>query len=553
VRQLVRAIQEDDEAVVAQIVRLSQSRRLFAPLAFTVGAFAMLFDGLKLLLANWRLMLVQVLPAVWIWLAMYDLKARVLHGRSLSVLRGPVLIPIGLAIVTITVACFFLNAVFAFAITQSRPPKIRPAYVAAQLHRVPIVLWGASVGVLLALATTVAPRWGNPWFALCLGVVIGVMMVCYVAVPSRLIGIKPVRSRRDKLTASALGAALGATVCTPPYLLGRLGILMLGSKYLLIPGIVALTLGFTLQAGATGAVRAIKMSLTLTAGILVIGLALVGSGCGKSATVSAIGGGQGKTRVLATTAATVSIPAVASPAHAVTASPSTLAATAQAGASPSNVGSSSPPAGSSATKSPATPSSVAPLPARPVIIQSPIPFGPKRKAEMVRYAVRHYGLITYRLIDPHVIVIHYTETPDFQATYDTFAPDVPDNELHELPNTCAHFVVDADGVIHQLVPLGIMCRHTVGLNWTAIGIEHVGYSDAEVLDRPRQMRASLRLVRWLRCRFHIPVAEVIGHNESLSSLYHHENVRLLRNQTHSDFDHIDMQVYRARLRAAGSC
>ncbi len=265
IRRLVLAIQEDDQALVEQILRLSRKRRLFAPLAFTVGAFAMLFDGLKLLLTNWRLTLVQVLPAVWIWLAMFDLKARVLHGKSFPTLRGPVLIPIGLAIVAITVACFFLNAVFAFAITQPRPPKIRLAYVTSRLHLAPIVLWGAAVGVLLALATTVAPRWGKPWFALCLGIVIGLMMICYVAVPSRLIGIKPARSRRDKLTASALGAALGATVCTPPYLLGRLGILMLGSKYLLIPGIVALTLGFTLQAGATGAVRAIKMSLTLTA------------------------------------------------------------------------------------------------------------------------------------------------------------------------------------------------------------------------------------------------------------------------------------------------
>ena len=33
-------------------------------------------------------------------------------------------------------------------------------------------------------------------------------------------------------------------------------------------GIIALTLGFTLQAGATGAVRAIKMSLKLTPGDL---------------------------------------------------------------------------------------------------------------------------------------------------------------------------------------------------------------------------------------------------------------------------------------------
>jgi hypothetical protein len=266
IERLVRAIQEDDEALVQSMVRLSRSRRLFAPLAFTVGAFAMLLDGLRLLLTNWRLTLVQVLPAVWIWLAMFDLKARVLRDKSFPELRGPILVPIALAIVAITAACFFLNALFAFAITRSRPPEIRPAYIAARLHLRPILAWGAAVGLLLAIATTIAPRWGRPWFALSLGGVIAVMMVCYVAVPARLIGVKPARSRREKLTASALGAALGTTVCTPPYLLGRLGILMLGSKVLLIPGIVALTIGFTLQAGATGAVRAIKMSLTLTSG-----------------------------------------------------------------------------------------------------------------------------------------------------------------------------------------------------------------------------------------------------------------------------------------------
>jgi hypothetical protein len=264
VLRLSRAIQEDDEAVVEQILRLSRSRRLFAPLAFTVGAFAMLLDGLKLLITNWRLTLVQVLPAVWIWLAMYDLKARVLHDKSFPELRGAVLIPLVLAIVGITVGAFFLNAVFAFAITRGGPPEIRPAAEEAKRRTLPISLWGGGVGLALAVSTLIAPRWGKPWFVLCLGIVVGVMMVCYVAVPSRLIGIKPGGSRRDKLTASALSTALGATVCTPPYLLGRLGILMLGSKLLLIPGIVALTLGFTLQAGATGAVRAIKMSAVLT-------------------------------------------------------------------------------------------------------------------------------------------------------------------------------------------------------------------------------------------------------------------------------------------------
>lgn len=192
---------------------------------------------------------------------------------------------------------------------------------------------------------------------------------------------------------------------------------------------------------------------------------------------------------------------------------------------------------------------------KPRIVWDPIPFGPERKAQMVAYVHRHYGSFmkpTWRLIDPHVIVIHYTDA-SYQSTWNTFANDVPDSELHELPATCAHFVIDTNGMIHQLVSLAIMCRHTVGLNWTAIGIEHVGYSDQQVLENPRQLAASLQLVRWLRCRFHIPIGGVIGHNESLTSPYHREDVAALRAQTHSDFDHADMRIYRRRLRALGAC
>ena len=267
VRSLVRAIEENDEAKVEEaILRLSRSRRVFAPLAFAIGAFALLFKGLRLLVSNWRLMLVQILPAMWIWLAMYDLKAHVLRGKSFNVLRGPVLIPIVLAIVTITVASFFLNAVFAFAILRPARVEIRAAVARARLHWLPIVISGATVGLLLGFSTMVVTRWGRPWFTLSLGIVVGVMMVSYVTVPARLIGAKRKQSRRDRLSTSVVGGALGATICTPPYILGRLGILMLGSSVLFIPGILVLAVGVTLQAGATGAVRAIKMSATLTTG-----------------------------------------------------------------------------------------------------------------------------------------------------------------------------------------------------------------------------------------------------------------------------------------------
>jgi hypothetical protein len=264
----VRAIQDNDEAKIEKaILRLSESRRVFAPLAFGVGAFVMLFDGLRLLVSNWRLTLVEILPAMWIWLAMLDLKAHTLHGHSFDVLRGPILIPLGLLIIAITVASFFLNALFAFAISRPGRPEVRPAAAQARQHLRPIIVSGAVVGAALAISTTVVTRWGRPWFTLSLGIVLGVMMVCYVAVPSRLIGVKPTHSRRDKLASTAVNGALSVVVCTPPYLLGRLGVLMLGSstRLILILGIVLLAVGITLQAGATGSVRAIKMSATLTA------------------------------------------------------------------------------------------------------------------------------------------------------------------------------------------------------------------------------------------------------------------------------------------------
>jgi N-acetylmuramoyl-L-alanine amidase len=148
-------------------------------------------------------------------------------------------------------------------------------------------------------------------------------------------------------------------------------------------------------------------------------------------------------------------------------------------------------AGGSPSARHAAKSATAREPRKPRIVWDPIPFGPERKAQMVAYVRRHYGSFmkpTWRLIHPH-------------------------------------------GTIHQLVSLGTMCRHTVGLNWTAIGIEHVGYSNDQVLDNHRQVTASLELVHWLSCRYKIKIKNVIGHNESLSSPYHHEDVPSLRDQT----------------------
>ena len=267
-RALVRAIRKGDErAVETAVLELSRSRRIFAPLVFAVGAFLMLFQGLRLLFANWRLTLIQVLPAMWIWVVLLDLKLHVFKGRGFRDWHGTTAIVAMSAIALVTVAAFYLNAVFAFAISEPGKPQIRPAFTRARRQFAVIGGVGLVVGGALAVSAIIVPRWGDPWFALSLGAVIAVMMLTYVTVPARIVGIRPKGSRRDKLTASAVGGALGALVCTPPYVIGRIGILLLGSSHILFAlGVFLLALGLTLQAGATGAVKAVKMSAKLAAG-----------------------------------------------------------------------------------------------------------------------------------------------------------------------------------------------------------------------------------------------------------------------------------------------
>jgi hypothetical protein len=267
-RELVRAIQEGDEAgVESAVLALSESRRIFAPLVFAVGAFVMLFQGLTLLFSNWRLLLIQILPAMWIWAALLDLKAHTFKAKEFHNWHGTATLVLVAVIALITAAAFFLNAVFAFAISRPGPPQTRPAFTLARRHLGTVLSVGLVVGLALGFSTIIVPRWGERWFALSLGIVLGVMMLTYVTVPARIVGIKQVGSRRDKLAATAIGGSLGALICTPPYVLGRIGILLLGSKVFFVLGVILLIVGFALQTGATAAVKAVKMSAKLAAGI----------------------------------------------------------------------------------------------------------------------------------------------------------------------------------------------------------------------------------------------------------------------------------------------
>ena len=127
-----------------------------------------------------------------------------------------------------------------------------------------------------------------------------------------------------------------------------------------------------------------------------------------------------------------------------------IAAVVGAGAA-SGAGAQSP----AATKSAAT---------KPPIHKMLIPYPKKRKREMAAYSKHHYGQYKWRLNDPKLIVEHYAAAGSIGAIYNTFRPDTPDVEFHELPDVCSHFAVAASGAVYKFVPPTIRCRHIVGLN-----------------------------------------------------------------------------------------
>jgi hypothetical protein len=264
ISRLVEAINSSDDAAVERaVLQLSSRHRWLAPLGLIVGAFLMLFQGLKLLVTNWRLTLVQIVPAMWIWAAMLDIKIHLLHGKQFNVVRGPILIPCVLAVTGITAASFYLNGVFAFAISKSGRPEIRPAFGQAKRHLRVILTWGGAIGLALSFSALISTRWGRWPFAISQSIVVGIMMLLYLAVPARIVGIEKSKNTRDKLAATAVGGAVGAVVCSPPYMLGRLGILMLGWHYVFWLGILLIVIGAALQTAATSAVKAVKFSAKL--------------------------------------------------------------------------------------------------------------------------------------------------------------------------------------------------------------------------------------------------------------------------------------------------
>jgi len=154
------------------------------------------------------------------------------------------------------------------------------------------------------------------------------------------------------------------------------------------------------------------------------------------------------------------------------------------------------------------------------ILSKPIPFGPDRRQLTLSYIRRHYDPQAADIcIVPEIIVVHWTGSPTLNSALREFHADKVSETRRKLMqagevNVSAHFMVDTDGSIYQLMPVMFMARHTIGLNPVAIGIENVGVGGDDHPLTPDQLQANEWLVRYLKSTYP-GIHYLIGHNEYL--------------------------------------
>jgi N-acetylmuramoyl-L-alanine amidase len=100
------------------------------------------------------------------------------------------------------------------------------------------------------------------------------------------------------------------------------------------------------------------------------------------------------------------------------------------------------------------------------------------------------------------IVLHCTEG--------SLASALAEFQKSDGRQVSAHYVIDRNGDIYQMVSDSDRANHCMGANESSIGIEHVG-TETDSLTAP-QAAASEALIRWLLEQYHIPRTNIFGHD-----------------------------------------
>ena len=142
------------------------------------------------------------------------------------------------------------------------------------------------------------------------------------------------------------------------------------------------------------------------------------------------------------------------------------------------------------------------------------PLFDEQRLELTRdYCRLHYGLDSWRLETPRMIVVHYSAFPTLEKSLEFFQPVLlsrPDIRSGGAVNVSAHFLVDRDGAVYRLASEEIVCRHVIGFNHLSLGVENVGESGDALTDA--QLESNAALIADLVAR-HSTIRYLVGHHE----------------------------------------
>ncbi len=149
------------------------------------------------------------------------------------------------------------------------------------------------------------------------------------------------------------------------------------------------------------------------------------------------------------------------------------------------------------------------------IIQKPINYSKERTELSLQYLKDRHGLIQDKpSISPKMIVLHFTNGGTIASNFNYFNQSTIEsarsfNKKESNLNVGAHFLVDRDGTIYQLIDTNLLARHTIGLNYCAIGVENIGSTKNPLTEK--QVEANAQLIRYLVQKYSIEY--LIGHQE----------------------------------------
>ena len=266
--KIIRGILDADSAAVEKAtLELSARSKWLAPLAFAAGAVAMTVVGVKPLLRNWRLTIIEFVPAGWLWLSMYNLKHHTLDGTTVKHMHLFWFIPVAALYIGLAVLAFWCNAMFAVSLANN-DRSVRHAARAAWVHRPLLIRWGVIIGVAHAIVAIFISRIGPIAYDLCLMAVIVVSMITFVSVPASIAGVRKRKpsSRRDQVAHVAVSSAMAAVVSTPGFICDRIGLLLIATRSAHWLGFALLSIGIAFQMAGTTSTRAVKLSSLLVNG-----------------------------------------------------------------------------------------------------------------------------------------------------------------------------------------------------------------------------------------------------------------------------------------------